>query len=139
MSEEKWYAGGLQFECTGCGDCCTGTPGYVWVSEEEIAVLAAHLETDIDNFEKFYVRRIGARKSLKELPQVNFDCIFLDEARRCTVYEARPLQCRTWPFWDSNLKTKETWKQTCSVCPGSGEGKLHSIEQIEHQRNTVHL
>ena len=29
---DAWYAEeGLAFECTGCGDCCTGAPGYVWV------------------------------------------------------------------------------------------------------------
>jgi len=137
MSKKKWYAKGLQFECSGCGDCCTGSPGYVWVKEEEIAAIAAHLDSDIDTFEEHYVRKIGARKSLKELPQLNYDCVFLDEKRRCTVYEVRPEQCRTWPFWDSNLKTEKDWAYACQVCPGSGTGKLHSIQAIETQRKVV--
>ena len=41
MSKKPWYADGLQFECTQCGDCCTGAPGYVWVNKSEIEALAA--------------------------------------------------------------------------------------------------
>ena len=37
MREKVWYVGGLKFQCTHCGDCCTGDAGYVWVNEEEIA------------------------------------------------------------------------------------------------------
>ena len=33
---DPWYADGLRFECTQCGDCCSGEPGYVWVDEDEI-------------------------------------------------------------------------------------------------------
>ncbi len=43
MSQQPWYQDGLKFRCTGCGDCCTGAPGYVWVNKEEIAALAVYL------------------------------------------------------------------------------------------------
>jgi uncharacterized protein len=134
MSDLPWYKAGLQFTCTECGDCCSGTPGYVWVNNEEIAALAAAVGLTPDAFEDLYVRRVGVRKSLKEFP--NGDCVFL-KSRRCTVYEARPRQCRTWPFWDSNLKTPDDWKQTCEACPGSGQGRLHTIEEIEERRRQV--
>jgi hypothetical protein len=139
MSDQPWYHEGLRFECTGCGDCCSGGPGFVWVNNAEIAALAEFVgETDLDRFEQLYVRKIGIRKSLKEFP--NYDCVFLDsETRRCTVYAARPRQCRTWPFWDSNLKTPDDWQHTCDVCPGSGKGKLYQIEQIEAQRKIVKI
>jgi uncharacterized protein len=135
MNELPWYREGLQFTCTQCGDCCTGAPGHVWVTNEEIVALAAAIGEDVDAFEDKYVRRVGARKSLKELP--NGDCVLLDGQRHCSAYGARPRQCRTWPFWDSNLKTPEDWKHTCSVCPGSGRGQLHTLEQIEAQRKVV--
>ena len=139
MSDQPWYHEGLRFECTGCGDCCSGGPGFVWVNNAEIAALAEFVgETDLDRFEQLYVRKIGIRKSLKEFP--NYDCVFLDsETRRCTVYAARPRQCRTWPFWDSNLKSPDDWQHTCDVCPGSGKGKLYQIEQIEAQRKIVKI
>lgn len=139
QNDQPWYKDGLKFQCTGCGDCCTGAPGYVWVNREEIAALAAEVGLDVDEFEKRYVRVIGVRKSLKELKK-SYDCIFLDaETRKCTVYNARPRQCRTWPFWDSNLRSPETWAHTCEVCPGSGVGKLHQLEVIQQQAAIVKL
>ncbi len=135
MSKNPWYHAGLRFHCTQCGDCCTGAPGYVWVNKQEIAALSDHLGMEVDEFERQYVRRIGIRKSLKEYP--NGDCVFLDgESRGCRVYDHRPRQCRTWPFWNSNLRTPEAWEQTCEVCPGSGTGRLYQLEVIEEQRKT---
>jgi len=131
-----WYHAGLRFTCSQCGDCCTGAPGHVWVNNEEIAAIAAVVGMDLEQFEAQYVRRVGARKSLKEF--ASGDCVFFNtETRGCSVYSARPRQCRTWPFWDSNLKTPEDWKHTCSVCPGSGQGKLHDLDAIEAQRKVV--
>jgi Fe-S-cluster containining protein len=138
MSDKPWYHEGLRFKCTQCGNCCTGAPGYVWVNQEEIEQLAAAVGEEVERFEKLYVRKIGVRKSLVEFP--NGDCVFFDgETRRCTVYGARPRQCRTWPFWDSNLRTEEAWEETCRVCPGSGHGKLYQLEQIETQRKVMRI
>ena len=140
MDDQPWYQDGLRFNCTGCGNCCTGAPGYVWVNKEEIAAMAAAVgEPDIKQFEKQYVRMVGIRKSLKEIPG-SWDCVFLDaETRRCRVYEARPRQCRTWPFWDSNLQSEQTWRETCEFCPGSGQGTLHQLDEIEEQRSQIRI
>ncbi len=134
-----WYRDGLRFQCTGCGDCCTGAPGYVWVNKQEIADLASALGfDDVEQFEDKYVRQIGIRKSLVEFP--NGDCVFFDNGtRRCAVYVHRPRQCRTWPFWDSNLKDEQAWQETCQSCPGSGTGKLYSLSQIEVQRKVMKI
>ncbi len=139
MKDKKpWYADGLKFKCSQCGDCCTGAPGYVWVNKEEIQALADLVEVDVVEFEDTYVRKVGARKSLKEFP--NGDCLFFDtEARKCQVYGARPRQCKTWPFWDSNLKTEEDWERTCEECPGSGKGKLYSLEHIDAQKSVMKI
>jgi Fe-S-cluster containining protein len=137
-ASQPWYADGLRFTCTGCGDCCTGAPGYVWVNQQEIDALAARLGMSVEAFEKQYVRQVGVRRTLKE--RKNYDCVFLDgETRRCTVYVDRPRQCRTWPFWDSNLKSPEAWQATCEVCPGSGHGKLYTIDQIQEQAAVIRV
>jgi Fe-S-cluster containining protein len=134
-----WYKDGLRFQCTGCGDCCTGAPGFVWVTNDEIAALAAEVGMDVSAFERRYVRTVGVRKSLRERKKT-YDCVFLDgETRKCTVYNARPKQCRTWPFWDSNIRTPEAWAHTCEVCPGSGKGKLYQLEVITEQSAIVRL
>ena len=137
-TSQPWYAEGLRFKCTGCGDCCTGAPGYVWVNQAEIDAMAARLELTPAAFEKQYVRDVGVRRSLKE--RKNYDCVFLDpETRRCAVYAVRPRQCRTWPFWDSNLKSPEAWAETCEACPGSGHGKLYSLEAVQEQAAIFHV
>ena len=137
-SNGPWYKDGLQFQCTGCGDCCTGAPGYVWVNKKDITALAAELEITAAEVESQYVREIGVRKSLHEHP--NGDCVFFDgKTRKCRVYAARPRQCRTWPFWDSNLRSPEAWAETCQVCPGSGTGRLYQLSEIESQRSVIRI
>ncbi len=138
MAGAPWYQDGLRFECTQCGDCCTGAPGFVWVNQEEIEGLAKKLQIDVDEFEKKYVRKIGIRKSLVEFP--NGDCVFFDtEKRNCTVYEARPRQCKTWPWWNSNTDTEEKWEETRTLCPGCGKGKLFTAEHIEIQKSIIRI
>jgi uncharacterized protein len=138
-SSKPWYKDGLRFKCTGCGDCCTGAPGFVWVNKEEIAALAAEVGMTEEAFEKKYVREVGVRKTLKERKK-SYDCVFLDaETRKCTVYNARPRQCRTWPFWDSNVRTPETWAATCEACPGSGTGRLYQLGEIEEQKGMIRI
>jgi Fe-S-cluster containining protein len=129
LDRKPWYHEGLQFSCTQCGNCCTGTPGYVWVDEPTIARLAEFLGIDPDAFSRQYVRRVGDRLSLIE--RGNGDCIFWKRDAGCTVYPARPIQCRTWPFWWQNLASPESWERTCDVCPGSGQGRLYSVEEIQ--------
>ena len=42
--KDKWYIGGLNFECTGCGGCCSGPDeGYIWLKKAEISMLAGYL------------------------------------------------------------------------------------------------
>lgn len=138
MSEQPWYKDGLRFKCTQCGDCCTGAPGFVWVNKQEMQALADRLGLSLDDFQKRYARKVGIRYSLKEFP--NGDCVFFDsKTRKCGVYEDRPRQCRTWPFWDSNIRTEEDWRQTCEECPGSGQGPLVPLQQIEEQRNVMRI
>ncbi len=127
MSSKPWYREGLSFSCTRCGDCCTGVPGYVWVEPTEIEALAKHLGLSVDSFGERYLRKVGRRYSLIEKP--GGDCVFFDKG--CSVYPARPTQCRTFPFWRSNLKSERAWDELADECPGIGQGKLFPVEEIE--------
>lgn len=138
MLPPPWYHEGLRFQCTECGDCCTGDPGFVWVTNREIRALAEALGLDVAEFEAKYVRRVGSRKSLVERP--SGDCILFDgKKRKCTVYEHRPRQCRTWPFWQSNVESPAAWRETCKSCPGSGKGRLYTIEEIQRQVGVIEI
>jgi Fe-S-cluster containining protein len=151
VSAQPWYAQGLQFTCTQCGNCCTGAPGYVWITDDEVERLAKHLQMSAERVVELYCRRIGERLSLKERrsPQGLYDCIFLKETkvgggqgkpatvkRVCSVYEVRPLQCRTWPFWDGNLASKENWDAAGQRCHGINRGpRKFSADDIEALRD----
>ncbi len=125
--KEPWYAEGLRFACQQCGKCCRGPePGYVWVTEAEIEKLARRLGMSVDAFGKLYLRRIGGRYSLVE--RANHDCIFWENG--CTVYEDRPEQCRTFPFWPEFIESKQAWG-TIAWCRGKDQGKLYSKDEIE--------
>jgi uncharacterized protein len=127
-----WYREGLKFACTGCGDCCTGAPGYVWVNKAEVESLARAIRIEVAEFERRYVRKVGIRKSLIEW--ANGDCIFFHgESRTCQVYDVRPRQCRTWPFWASNLASPATWEDTAARCPGCNRGRIVPLERILEQ------
>jgi hypothetical protein len=76
--------------------------------------------------------------SLKEF--ANGDCTFFDgKSRGCTIYPVRPRQCRTWPFWNSNLESPESWAEVRQVCPGAGKGNFFSLKEIEAQAAVIRL
>jgi len=137
QAADPWYRDGLPFGCTGCGDCCTGDPGYVWVDKAEVETLAAAAGLTVPEFQRKYTRLVGIRRSLVEYP--NGDCALLGKDRKCTLYEARPRQCRTWPFWASNLTSPERWKEVCQACPGAGTGPLIPLEEIEKSLSRVRV
>jgi Fe-S-cluster containining protein len=134
---EPWYENGLRFECTRCGACCTGAPGYVWVNAEEIKAIAEHRGQSGPEFAEMYTRPVNNRRSLRE--KANGDCVFYDRKDGCTIYSVRPRQCRTWPFWESNVVTAEAWEKTCEICPGSGKGELISAEEITRRLKVIRL
>ncbi len=115
-SEQPWYGEGLHFQCTGCGDCCTGATGYVWVSVADVERLALHVGLPIGEFGRRCLRRIGRRLALLERAATG-DCVFLD-GRHCRVYEARPAQCRRYPFWPQHLESPQAWRQAAGECEG---------------------
>ena len=97
-------------------------PGFVWVNKAEIAALAAAVRLEPEEFQRRYVRKVGIRQSLIELP--GGDCVFFHrESGSCQVYQQRPRQCRTWPFWDSNLATPAAWREMCAVVRAAIAGR----------------
>lgn len=129
--KEPWYAEGLAFTCTQCGNCCTGEPGYVWVTPEEMQGIADLLGLPFDDFTRQFVRQVDEHYSLVEYP--SGECVFWDASQGCTVYPARPVQCRTWPFWPPHLENRRSWQKVERFCPGSGQGRMYSVEEIETQ------
>jgi uncharacterized protein len=137
-SERKnpWYKEGLSFHCTGCGKCCTGAPGYVWINEKEISAMAKTLGISSEEFICKYTRRVGNKLSLIE-NQKNYDCVFLKD-KKCLVYDARPSQCRTFPFWKENMSSRKSWENLSSYCEGIDhpEASIIPCDLIEKTLNS---
>jgi hypothetical protein len=113
-----WYAKGLNFECARCGDCCRGEPGFVWLRSADTRRIAEHLGISEKDFLVKYARTFSKRISLRELP--NGDCIFWE--KKCLIYEARPPQCRSFPFWYDNTGSQKDWQELARQCPGANSG-----------------
>jgi len=129
LSYKPWWERGLFFSCLGCGRCCRGEPGSVWVGEDDIEAMAGSIGLDVHYFRELYIRKEKNRLSLRE--RVNGDCVMYEsQSAKCLVYGSRPLQCRLFPFWPSILSSRENWIEYSSVCPGMDQGRLWSIEEI---------
>jgi uncharacterized protein len=137
MPPEPWYETGLRFTCTQCGHCCTGEPGFVWVTDADLAAIAELRGDSLEEVKALYTKWTERGRTLRE--KVNGDCVFYDRKIGCTVYPVRPPQCRTWPFWESNLHSEEAWEHTCKICPGSGQGELIPVEEITKRLNLIRL
>ena len=133
-SKTKWYVAGLHFECTGCGACCSGPgEGYIWVTRPELELIAKHLKITPGKLRQKYLRRVGLRTSIIEHSTTK-DCIFLQtvgDKKLCAIYEVRPSQCRSWPFWPENLSSPNSWNNAAARCPGINRGRNYSAEKIE--------
>lgn len=122
-----WYKDGLKFSCTGCGKCCTGPSGFVFVTEEEMQGMADTLKIPLALFKRKYTRKRHNQYALTERKKGDeFACVFLND-KKCLVYQNRPLQCRTYPFWPENIHTPESWALTARECEG-----IHDEAPVVH-------
>lgn len=126
-----FYDKGLKFSCQGCSYCCSTEPGYVFLSEADVKTMSDGLGLSQDQFIDTYCRYVdmGSFYLVSLLEKENYDCIFLTD-KGCKVYEYRPLQCKTYPFWANILEDKESWDREAESCPGINKGQLHTKNEI---------
>jgi len=124
--------GPVRFACQGCGHCCIGEPGTVYVAPNEVAGIAAFLHLSPTDLKRLYLYPFRDGYSIKEDEEGN--CLFYSEG--CRIYSARPAQCRCFPFWRKNLRNITAWAETKRECPGIGQGPVYSEEDI---RRIAHM
>ncbi|OQY33701.1 MAG: hypothetical protein B6241_07290 [Spirochaetaceae bacterium 4572_59] len=129
----NFYKKGLQFSCTQCGHCCRHDPGYVFLSEADVRQAFEFLSLPEEEFLKKYCRivDVGFFKKVSLQEKSNYDCIFWQDGVGCAIYEARPLQCRSYPFWPAIMDSEESWVEEAKQCPGMNRGEVHSEKAIE--------
>ena len=129
--EKNIYEKGIRFKCQGSSNCCVtrGSNGYVFLSNKDLSRLAKYFNLSLIKFKNNYCQTTDGFIHLKETRK-NGECIFLNK-KKCTVYKARPTQCRTWPFWPENMNSKSWKKDVLNYCPGIGKGKFYNSEKIK--------
>ena len=129
--EKLFFSDGLRFDCTRCQRCCRIDTGYVFLSKTDLKNLSKFLNLSVREIISRYCRevKIGdiSRLSLKE--ELNFDCVFWKDDGS-VVYSERPLQCRSYPIWPSNVYDDKTWQEAGKDCPGINIGPIHSGKEI---------
>lgn len=126
----SWYKDGIQFECQGSGGCCVshGEYGFVYVTLEDRQNMAKLRGLSTAEFTReFCVKSDGLFRLIDGADKA---CVFLNK-KRCTIYEARPMQCRTWPFWPETMSPKAWARDVKAFCPGVGKGRTWSKTEID--------
>jgi Fe-S-cluster containining protein len=127
--DRSLYRDGIRFECQGSSKCCRFRAGYshIYVTLCERRRLANLLGMQTATFTRAYCIKSD---DFYELKSTGDACIFLEESR-CSVYEARPGQCRSWPFWPENMSRRGWQSEVLAFCPGVGKGRVYPAEEIE--------
>ena len=129
-----FYSDGLHFQCQRCSFCCNGFPGVVLLSEDDLKRLSEWADVTPEQFILLYCRWVEDDSGVKYLSlreKHGNECIFWSDG--CGAYEARPVQCSTYPFWTAVLKDETSWKNESCHCPGINKGTLRSREEIDAQ------
>jgi uncharacterized protein len=116
---------GIRFECQpGCTACCEQN-GFVYLTEADLLRAAEFLGISAAEFERRYVYRTRYQMRLRVPRQAS--CHFLRNGG-CSIHPAKPMQCRTFPFWPDLVESRSEWRKTARFCPGIGKGPLITIQ-----------
>jgi uncharacterized protein len=103
-----------QIDCTNCGNCC-------WVmlpqlTGADIKRLADHHGLPVKQFRSDLTKTDSEEGNVVEFNTM--PCPFLQD-NRCTVYDCRPRDCRSYPHLDKKdfvFRLNQAYNN-CSVCP----------------------
>ncbi len=102
--------------CETCqGRCCTGESGYIYVTKSEIEKISKLLDMDVKVFVNTYLFKKMYKYSIKEIVhEGSHECVFYNrDSNGCKIYDARPQQCKTFPFWDYYKTRVDELKLEC--------------------------
>lgn len=92
--------------------------GYVEVSQADIKRLAKFLGLSVRAFEERHIVE-RTRKGSKRIKSGYTTCQFLGEDRMCTVYEARPKDCRGYVCWNQPDRTVYEYAEFFQTSPAA--------------------
>lgn len=101
------------FECSKCGQCCTGFGDDfgVFVFDFEVAEIARTLQLSSETFIDTYLTPYQLlekpkRVQIYQLKHIEGNCVFLKN-KLCGIHSVKPAQCQRGPFgffWDGNKR-----------------------------------
>ncbi len=125
----SFYDEGIQFSCQRCGHCCT-CEGYVFLTATDLGNMIEKEGFELEDLQQHYFSTYKGYTVLRD--NVNGACIFWDdEIKGCKIYKNRPTQCQTYPFWKMNFKHESDLEREYKECPGLGQGKRFSKDEID--------
>jgi len=131
----RFYEEGVQFECQRCGGCCN-CEGYVFIFQNDYNRLIASGRFTEESLRMDYLSTFQGYTVLRSRP--DHTCILWDkEINGCMAYDCRPIQCQTYPFWNTVFKDEDRFKAEQQDCPGIGKGKHFSADEIDELRKKV--
>lgn len=132
----------MRFKCQeSCGGkCCTanwnGKASFVFLTYTDIRRLMRFLKkppSEFVEYGEFTSTRFTDKTTHQYFLKNNVpSCQFLKDGK-CSVYEARPTQCRTFPFWPENMEANN-WEKLVEFCPGIGHGNEHTDRKFRDQK-----
>lgn len=136
--EDCFWKNGVGFSCSQCSACCRYEPGFVFLYEKDITPLLTVLNLDFASFVEKYCRWVDLHDGYEYLSLIEtakYDCIFWKDG--CSVYEARPLQCRAFPFWVDALSSLDSWLGTTAGCNACIKLYASPEKQLENEAAPV--
>lgn len=141
------YTENLKFKCAQCKNCCCLKGGVVLLSKTDLEKLCKWAELTKEQFTEVYCRKLenADGKTYLCLKDKNkTECIFWNKEKGCEAYSARPVQCRTYPFWTKIIESKSSWEAEKNFCPGINEGNEIPQEEVcaqlkLYEENKKHL
>ncbi|MHA1477552.1 MAG: YkgJ family cysteine cluster protein [Promethearchaeota archaeon] len=157
----KSLENGIEFSCQMCGSCCRGfDEGEIYLYQDDILRLTQSLnitkKSELEKFAKQYLKVINdsffwkepgaARGKTFRFKSLGFKfsgddehCRFLKD-NSCSVHEARPFQCRCFPFWHMLVSSRKNFINYSKKCLGLKvlEGRYYSKEEILDWANREH-
>mmetsp|Transcript_14015 Transcript_14015/g.23336 ORF Transcript_14015/g.23336 Transcript_14015/m.23336 type:complete len:765 (-) Transcript_14015:26-2320(-) len=127
MSKSKpWFDGAVGFACTACGKCCLSRgQSRVFVNPKEIERISKQTKLSAETFTTNIKQSKSSMNgnSITNLVSLKGDptgkqCMFLDTKNHCSIYESRPTQCRTYPYWPQNMIGQAEWLAESYDCEG---------------------
>ncbi|WP_300667708.1 YkgJ family cysteine cluster protein [Desulfoluna sp.] len=114
------------FQCTQCGECCTGFGGN-YMTPEDVDRIAAFVGVSRERFLEDYCQMVDG------LPVIAVGedgrCVFF--RGNCTIHEVKPRMCRAWPFIDAVARVPSNWELMAGACPGIQTGfPLEEVRRI---------